>query len=121
MYRLLEEGETIESGDEWYEHGGWERCIYTIGKTVSYRHAPYRRKMEEEPVVLNPGDEVMWKGKRMLLEGSFSSGANKYRNYVEITLLDLPTPSPRKEELLGALKTLTNKAQELVRDLEDAE
>lgn len=49
QYRLLQAGEIIQEGDEFYDWEGWSEA-YSIGRTLTVGDNEFRREIKPEPI-----------------------------------------------------------------------
>ena len=70
MYRLLEEGEGIQRGDECYMDGRWIRDSVSVGYTFNdIDFHPMRRKVEGTPLADNLELEKQVKALNAMIDG----------------------------------------------------
>lgn len=76
MYRLLEIGEMIMDGDEWFHglNGEWNICTKHILKLIDNGDAPHRRKITEKT---NTGNYTVNNYNKITVMGRIGNGDKK--------------------------------------------
>ena len=93
-YRMLEEGEIVRDGDEFF-HSKWRPVTLFIGGIWLKSHLPHRRKLDTEAPADTKRYRMLEKGERYLAGDEWQSDDGKWNNAEHYGVVSGRSPARR--------------------------